>query len=82
MEIESPIPFPRPTSDVAGPELAEIDAAIALVASGLATRVCLVSLVHVDAIAATGLVHAQAAGVSFRLDRNGDATAVTIGPRA
>ena len=67
---------------IRGHDLAEIDAAIAIVASGLASRVRLVSLGHADAVAATGLAHAQDASVDFRLDRNGEATAVTVGPRA
>jgi hypothetical protein len=78
----SPIPFPNAPSDPLGDDLAEIDAAIAMVASGLASRVRLVSLGDPDAIAATGLAHAQDASVDFRLDRNGEATAVTVGPRA
>jgi hypothetical protein len=78
----SPIPFPNAPSDPLGHDLAEIDAAIAMVASGLASRVRLVSLGHADAVAATGLAHAQDASVDFRLDRNGEATAVTVGPRA
>jgi hypothetical protein len=82
MDSVSPIPFPSAPSDPLGHDLAEIDAAIALVASGRATRVRLVSLGHPEAIAATGLAHAQDAGIDFRLERTGEATAVTVGPRA
>ena len=73
MDSLSPIPFPNAPSDPLGHDLAEIDAAIALVASGRASRVRLVSLGHADAIAATGLAHAQDASVDFRVDRNGEA---------
>ena len=63
-------------------DLIEIDAAIALVARGLANRVCLVSLARPGDCAAMGLAHAQAAHVSFHLDRTGDgAIALTVGPR-
>ena len=82
MDIVSPIPFPGAPSDPLGHDLAEIDAAIGLVADGRATRVRLVNLGHPDEIAAVGLAHAQDAGIEFRLDRNGSATAVTVGPRA
>ena len=82
MDNLSPIPFPNAPSDPLGHDLAEIDAAIALVVSGRASRVRLVSLREPDVIAATGLAHAQDAGVGFRLDRKGEASAVTVGPRA
>ena len=82
MDVVSPIPFPDAPSDPLEHDLAEIDAAIALVATGRATRVRLVSIACPDAVAATGLAHAQAAGLIFRLDRHGRATAVTVGPRA
>ena len=82
MDVVWHFPFSDAPSDPLGHDLAEIDAAIALVATGGATRVRLVNLGHPDVIAATGLAHAQDAGIGFRLDRNGDATAVTVGPRA
>jgi len=81
----APILFPSAPglpNDALAHDLAEVDAAIALVSHGGATRVRLVNLGHPDVIAATGLAHAQDAGLLFRLDRNGDATAVTVGPRA
>jgi hypothetical protein len=81
MESRSPILFPGVPDDPAGHDLAEIDAAIALVSAGLARRVRLVSLGEPAAVAATGLARAQEAGIGFRLDRTGAAVAVTIGPR-
>jgi hypothetical protein len=60
-------------------DLAEIDAAIALVARGTATRVCLVALHAPRTVAPIGLARAQAAGVDFSLDRA--AMALTLGPK-
>jgi len=62
--------------------LREIDAAIELVLSGVARRLRLTAIPFIETVAATGLAHAGAAGVDFRLerrDRLGVAT-VTIGP--
>ncbi len=76
------LPVPDASEDLVSRDLIEIDTAIALVARGVATRVSLVSLSQPTEIAATGLAHAQAARVSFRLDRLDDgAIAVTLGPR-
>ena len=76
------LPFPDASDDIVSRDLVEIDVAIALVARGLANRVCLVNLSRPTDIAAAGLAHAQAARVGFRLDRTGDgAVAVTLGPR-
>jgi hypothetical protein len=62
--------------------LLEIDAAIALVASGNARRVRLTALPFVESMAATGLARARAVGVAFAFERTegvGVAT-VTVGP--
>jgi hypothetical protein len=79
-----PIRF-GPSTDVpddhATLELAEIDAAIGMVAGGLARRICLVALAHPEAIAAVALARAQAADVGFHLDRDpGGAVRLTFGP--
>jgi hypothetical protein len=75
-------PFSGASTDPLERDLVEIDAAIALVARGLATRVRLVGLLRPDAVAATGLAHAQEANLGFSLDRNADGGAtVTLGPR-
>jgi hypothetical protein len=62
-------------------DLVEIDAAIRLVAAGVATRVRLASLSRPVDIAGRGLARAQAAGVAFALGRDeSGAVSVTVGP--
>jgi hypothetical protein len=64
-------------------DLGEIDAAIDLVAQGLATRVRLVGLMRPEAVAAIGLAHAHEARIAFSLDRKaGGRATVTLGPRS
>jgi hypothetical protein len=75
----------RPSSvaqpDPAARDLAEIHAAIKLVAAGAATRVRLVSLSRPESVAAQGLAQAQAARVRFAIDRaDGGAVSLTLGP--
>jgi len=88
--VDSPtvIAFPRPGAvpdppdDAGAAALAEIDAAIAMVAGHAATRVRLTAVPFVDLAASEGLAHARAAGVRFtweRPERAGVVT-VTIGP--
>lgn len=82
MDATAPVPFPHPSLDPIEHDLAEIEAAIDLVAGGIATRVQLVGLIRPEAIAPTGLARAQLRGVRFSLDRRGEAPpAVTVGPR-
>jgi hypothetical protein len=69
-------------AEIDAPALAEIDAAIALVAARVARRVRLVALPIVESVAALGLAHARAAGIEFACERGeriGVAT-LTIGP--
>ena len=82
------IAFPRPgvdrspLDDAGAAALAELDAAIAMVAAGAARRVRLTAIPFVERAAAEGLAHADEAGVEFRFERperEGVAT-VTIGP--
>jgi hypothetical protein len=81
-EMSTPLPFPNASIDPIDHDVTEIDAAITLVASGLATRVRLVGLRRPDAAAPAGLAHAQEAHVGFSLDRSADGiAAVTLGPR-
>jgi hypothetical protein len=76
------LPFPTDGGDSIERDLVEIDAAIALVFRGIATRVRLVGLIGPEAAAAIGLAHAQLANVGFSLERNPDGGAtVTLGPR-
>ena len=73
---------PVPEDGVAAATLAEIDAAITLVASRVARRVRLTALPFVESVAAVGLAHAHAAGMAFAFERSqriGVAT-VTVGP--
>jgi hypothetical protein len=82
MDRITTLPFPNVSPDPIEHDLIEIDAAIALVARGLATRVRLVGLLRPEAAAPAGLAHAQQANVGFSLDRNAEGAAtVTLGPR-
>jgi hypothetical protein len=82
MDRTTILPFPLAAQDGLARERAEIDAAIAMVARGVATRVRLVGLADVDEVAAGGLARAQSAGVDFALDRGvGGPPAVIVGPR-
>lgn len=82
MESPAPLPFPFASLDPIQHDLAEIDAAIDLVARGIATRIQLVGLIRPEAVAPMGLARAQRMRVSFAVDRRGDAPfAVTVGPR-
>ena len=83
MDQSTLLPFPGavPQGDVTA--LAEIEAGITLVALGLATRVRLVGMPHLEDVAAAGLALAQASRVAFALDRStSGAVAVNLGPRA
>jgi hypothetical protein len=76
------LPFPGSSPEKVDADLAEIEAGVALVSFGLATRVRLVGLSHVDAIAGAGLAHAQASHVAFALERGPrGAITITLGPR-
>jgi hypothetical protein len=81
MDATTVLPFPVASSEVLDRDLAEIEAAILMVGQGLATRVRLVGLSDVDAIAGAALARAQDAGVTFGLERSADgATSVVVGP--
>jgi hypothetical protein len=82
MEPVTHLPTTPSSADPAARDLAEIDAAIGLVASGMATRIRLVGLARSNQVAAIGLARAQAAGLTFEVDRTPDGpTTLTIGPR-
>ena len=82
MDSPSLLPFPGASLDPIEHDLVEIDAAIDLVALGLATRIQLVGLIRPESVAPDALAHAQRRRVAFVLDRRGEAPyAVTIGPR-
>jgi hypothetical protein len=83
MDQSTLVPFPGAVAgsadDVA---LAEIEAGVALVALGLATRVRLVAIPNLEDVAAAGLALAQASRVAFVLDRStSGSVALTLGPR-
>lgn len=61
--------------------LAEIDAAIAMVARGIARSVRLVNLATAEESAFDAAARAQAAGVAFSLKREGASVTWFIGPR-
>jgi len=62
--------------------LAEIDAAIAMVALGIAVTVRLVNLPTAEDLAFDAAARAQTAGVAFSLQRDGsDSTTMIVGPR-
>jgi hypothetical protein len=88
MELHAPIPFPHavePTEDAADQAvLTELDVAIALVASGIATRVRVASLnlEAAERLAGVGAAHAGSAGLRFVIERSKDCATFTIGPVA
>jgi hypothetical protein len=82
MDPMTPVPNTYSSLDQLTRDLAEIDAAIALVVGGVATRVRLVGLARPDATAAVALARSQAAGLRFEVDRGRDGIAsLTVGPR-
>jgi hypothetical protein len=82
METPRPIRLPAAVAAAREKDLVEVLAAIELVARHAATRVTLAGLRDATAIAAEGLVHAQAANVRFALSRDPetDAISVVVGP--
>lgn len=83
MEAQPPVPLPVAATRAADRALAEIDAAIDMVALGLAARVHVTGLGGLEDVAAVALSRAQAAHVRFALSRDGGPTSLTaiIGPR-
>jgi hypothetical protein len=75
------LPFP-PAQDLPRQrDIAEIVTAIELVAAGAARRVRLVNLAEPLVAAGEGAAQASAAGVDFRVERDGDHVELVIGPR-
>jgi hypothetical protein len=82
--VDHPRPTPLPVSVpiAADRALAELFAAIELVARGMATRVHVTGLAGLDEVAAQALVRAQRAGVRFTLTRDQpDTVTAIVGPR-
>jgi hypothetical protein len=75
------LPFPAARETPLHRDVSEMVAAIVLVAHGAARRVRLVNLADPLVAAGEGAAHASAAGVDFRIERNGDHVEVVVGPR-
>lgn len=83
--MPSPHHLSLPSRFSADPDdtLAELTAAIDLVASGLAARVVCTNLAGVEAVAPVALARAQARGIAFRIDRGPEGRPrAVVGPRA
>jgi hypothetical protein len=82
VDIPQPIRLPVATAAANERDLAEIVAAIELVARRAATRVTVTGLEDPQVVASDGLVVAQGAGVEFRLGRDPETGAirVVVGP--
>ena len=82
MDHPRPTPLPVATPLAADRALAELFAAIELVALGMARRVHVTGLAGLDEVAAQALVRAQLAGVRFTLTRDQpDTVTAIVGPR-
>ena len=83
MELQAPIPFPPAVDTEDAAALAEIDVAIALVASGVASRVRVANMPDDTAehVAGVGAARAGTAGVRFVVERSSLSRTLTIGPR-
>ncbi|HEY6012695.1 MAG TPA: hypothetical protein VIU37_01765 [Candidatus Limnocylindrales bacterium] len=81
MEPSPILPFPVASIERLERDLDEIDAAIAMVVAGVATRIRLIGLSAAVEAAPQGLARAQLAGVTFAVDRQADRQpAIIIGP--
>ena len=82
MEHPHPTLLPVAVAMATDRALAELLAAIELVASGMARRVHVTGLAGLDEVAAQALVRAQLAGVRFTLTRDRpDTVTAIVGPR-
>jgi hypothetical protein len=76
-----PIPFPRASEARFEADLVQVQAAIDLVADGVARRVFLTGLVDPKAAASLGAALAQRFGVALGLDRENGRRTLRVGPR-
>jgi hypothetical protein len=83
VEANPPIRLLTAVPDPADRALAELEAAIDMVALGLARRVHVTGLGGLEEVAAVALSRAQGAGVAFALSRDGgpDSLSAIVGPR-
>ena len=79
--MENVLPFPPAQELPRERDIAEIVAAIVLVAAGGARRVRLVNLSEPLVAAGEGAAQASAAGVDFRIERADGHVEVVVGPR-
>jgi hypothetical protein len=82
MDLSDPLELPRRSANLIDVDLVEVDAAILMVSSGMAQRVCLSGLRWPEIVAPTALAHAQAAAVAFRIDRSSGRAALIFGAAA
>ena len=75
--IDLPVPT-RPEGEALEHDLAEVDAAIALVERGIARRISLVSLGFAERIIGTAVARGQCAGILVRPIRDGGAGITAI----
>jgi hypothetical protein len=80
METSGPVVWLRPRTDPFESDVAQVDAAVALVRIGSARRVRLAGLRDPEALAQVALARTQAADLEFSVDRDGEAVTLTIGP--
>jgi hypothetical protein len=82
MELHAPIPFPGAVETADEAVLTEIEVAIALVASGVATRirVASVELAAAERLAGIGAARAGSSGLRFVIERSAKCATFTIGP--
>jgi hypothetical protein len=81
MDIADPLAFPRRSDDPLQADLTEVDVAIELIRRHVARRIRLAALVAPERVASVALAHAQAAGVDFRMERDGDHLTLAFGGR-
>lgn len=83
MDTSHPIQLPSATIALIEHDLAEITAAVELVAHRVATRVTLAGLADPETVAGRGLAFAQLNRVRFALQRDAEAgtVLVVVGPR-
>ena len=81
MEPADLVVLPRPRTDPDEVDLVHVDAAIELVVSGVAARVRLAGMADSASLASIAVARAQAADITFAVDRHGGTMTFTFGPR-
>jgi hypothetical protein len=78
MDNVDPLSYPRRAEAAHLIGTMEVDAAIEMVRLGAARRMRLVGVTDPDGLAAVALARAQAAGIAFRLERDGGSVTLTF----